>query len=426
MRTQRLKHLVSVAVSNVDKKSAQGEVPVRLCNYTDVYYNDRIVEGLPMMTATATDDQIVRFGLRSGDVLLTKDSETPDDIAVPAYVEADLPDVVCGYHLALLRPHSGTDGRFLFWALASSWARDQFSASANGITRFGLRYDTFGEVRLPFPEIQQQRAISDYLERETARIDGVIDKKRRMIALLEEQTHAWSVRLVLGDLGDTKGSISPSGLYRVVPEGWIETALRHLNCRVQTGPFGSQLHADEYIEGGWPVVNPMNLVEGEIRAVESMTVSDHKRAELERHILAPGDIVFGRRGEMGRAGLADDAHRGWLCGTGSLRLRLRSKLISPTYLKLLLETPVARAYFELASIGSTMDNLNSEIVLAMPTLVPPIETQDRIVESVQARRETAKVLRQLLERQIGMLQEHRQAVITAAVTGELEIPGVAA
>ncbi len=424
--TVRLKHLARIAISNVDKKTASDERSIRLCNYTDVYYNEHITANLPFMEATASADQIERFGLRSGDVLLTKDSETPDDIAVPAYVVADLPGVVCGYHLALLRPSQEVDGRYLFWALTSRLSREQFSASANGITRFGLRYDSFGEVRVPLPPLACQCAIADYLDRETARIDALIEKKRRMIELLEEQTHAWSVRLVLGDLGGTKGSTSPSGLYRVVPDGWKETALRHLHCSVQTGPFGSQLHAEEYVEGGWPVVNPMNLVEGEISAVETMTVSDQKRTELARHILAPGDIVFGRRGEMGRAGLAEEAHRGWLCGTGSLRLRLRSTLITPTYLKLLLETPVARAYFELASVGSTMDNLNSEIVLALPTLVPPIATQDRIVEDVHARRETAEALRGRLERQIGLLQEHRQALITAAVAGELDVPGVAA
>jgi type I restriction enzyme S subunit len=126
-------------MSNVDKKTVSGERSVRLCNYTDVYYNERITAELPFMEATASVDQIARFGLRAGDVLLTKNSETPDDIAVPAYVVADLPDVVCGYHLALLRPGREVDGRYLFWALSSRSSREQFSASANGITRFGRK-----------------------------------------------------------------------------------------------------------------------------------------------------------------------------------------------------------------------------------------------------------------------------------------------
>ena len=140
----RLKHLARITVSNVDKKTASDEQSICLCNYTDVYYNERITADLPFMEATASADQIDRFGLRGGDVLLTKDSETPDDIAVPAYVDADLPGVVCGYHLALLRPSPDVDGRYLFWALTSRSSREQFSALANGITRFGIRYDSFG------------------------------------------------------------------------------------------------------------------------------------------------------------------------------------------------------------------------------------------------------------------------------------------
>ncbi len=161
MKTVPLKRVARITVSNVDKKTASDERSIHLCNYTDVYYNERITANLPFMEATASADQIDRFSLRAGDVLLTKDSETPDDIAVPAYVVADLPGVVCGYHLALLRPGQEVDGRYLFWALASRSSREQFSASANGITRFGLRYDSFGEVRVPLPRLARQRAIAD-------------------------------------------------------------------------------------------------------------------------------------------------------------------------------------------------------------------------------------------------------------------------
>ncbi len=100
-------HLMDVAyilVSPVDKKTIKGEEPVSPCNYTDVYYNTRITKYLNIMRATATDREIKKFTLAVGDVIITKDSETPGDIAVPAYVSEDLGGVVCGYHLAILRP----------------------------------------------------------------------------------------------------------------------------------------------------------------------------------------------------------------------------------------------------------------------------------------------------------------------------------
>ena len=129
---------------------------------------------------------------------------------------------------------------------------------------------------------------------------------------------------------------------------------------------------------------------------------------------------------MGRAGLVRDEHAGWLCGTGSLRLRLTPDFIVPPYLALLLGTPPARAYFQLASVGSTMDNLNSEIVLGFPTLVPPLVEQQRIVEEVERVRATDTHLDGSLVNQIDLLVEHRRALVTAAVTGELAVPGVAA
>jgi len=420
----RLRHVAAINPSTPEFELVPDTAELPFLPLEAVWPGDRL-DTTRRQPKAAVSSGYTRF--REGDILLPKITPTfqADRTVIAIGLEGGVGAGTTELHV--VRAGSDADVRYLCYLLSSKKFLDEGEASMIGVAgQKRVPDDCLRDLPVPVVDLRRQRAIADYLDRETARIDALIAKKRRMIELLEEQTHAWSVRLVLGDLGGTKGSTSPSGLYRVVPDGWKETALRHLHCSVQTGPFGSQLHAEEYVEGGWPVVNPMNLVEGEISAVETMTVSDQKRTELARHILAPGDIVFGRRGQMGRAGLAEEAHRGWLCGTGSLRLRLRTTLITPTYLKLLLETPVARAYFELASVGSTMDNLNSEIVLALPTLVPPIATQDRIVEDVHARRETTEALRGRLERQIGLLQEHRQALITAAVTGELEIPGVAA
>ena len=100
-----LSSVAALRVSNVDKKSQSGERAARLCNYTDVYNNDYIKADMEFMRATAMLPEIDRFGLAVGDVIITKDSETPDDIGVPTVVDSTLPDLVCGYHLALLRPN---------------------------------------------------------------------------------------------------------------------------------------------------------------------------------------------------------------------------------------------------------------------------------------------------------------------------------
>lgn len=116
--------MATVRVSNVDKKSVDGEPPVRLCNYTDVYYRNEITPRQEFMTASASPAQISAFRLHRDDVIITKDSETAEDIGVPAYVRSTAPDLVCGYHLAMLRPQPRLlDGRFLYWFMSSMTAR---------------------------------------------------------------------------------------------------------------------------------------------------------------------------------------------------------------------------------------------------------------------------------------------------------------
>ncbi len=123
-QTALLKRVASIRVSNVDKKSVEGDPSVRLCNYTDVYYRDLIDPSQDFMRATASREQVDAFRLETGDVIITKDSESADDIGVPTYVEAGASDLVCGYHLALIRPSQEVvNGRFLFWAVASSMMR---------------------------------------------------------------------------------------------------------------------------------------------------------------------------------------------------------------------------------------------------------------------------------------------------------------
>ena len=120
---RRLKQIANIRFSSVDKKSVEDERVVRLCNYTDVYYNQVVTADLSFMEATATNDQVTRFGLLADDVLITKDSETAEDIAIAVYVPDNLPGVLCGYHLAIIRPRHGTDGKYLFWSLASRPSR---------------------------------------------------------------------------------------------------------------------------------------------------------------------------------------------------------------------------------------------------------------------------------------------------------------
>jgi len=184
---RRLRNIAEMRVSNVDKHTKNDEQEVRLCNYVDVYKNERIRSGMAFMRATATKEEIERFGLKRGDVLITKDSEAWNDIGVPALVDDIDEDIVCGYHLALLRPFSGVvSSAYLFRALQSTAVAYQFHVEANGVTRYGLSHDAIKSVWLPIPPLPEQTAIVEYLDAQTAKIDAAMAAARREIELLRE------------------------------------------------------------------------------------------------------------------------------------------------------------------------------------------------------------------------------------------------
>lgn len=186
-RVFRIRNVCKLLVSNVDKNSIDDEIPVRLCNYVDVYKNDRITGRIAFMRATATQDEIDRFRPRVGDVIITKDSEDWRDIGVPALVAYEAPDLVCGYHLALMRPRSDlVRGAYLFRVLQSQPVAYQFQVSANGVTRYGLSHGAIKGVSIPLPPMEEQDAIVRVLNH----VDRLIEKYAGVGAFIGKQANA--------------------------------------------------------------------------------------------------------------------------------------------------------------------------------------------------------------------------------------------
>lgn len=199
------KHIADVRFSGVDKHSHAHETPVRLCNYTDVYKNDRITGDMDLMQATATSAEIARLTLKSGDVIITKDSETPDDIAVPAWVPEDLPGVVCAYHLGLLRPESDrVRGEFLFRAIGSTRIAEQFHVLATGVTRFALSKHDVKNAVIPLPPVPEQEAISRWIADECQPLDEAILRAKEEIDLIREYRDRLIADVVTGQV-DVRG-----------------------------------------------------------------------------------------------------------------------------------------------------------------------------------------------------------------------------
>ncbi|MEN6586551.1 MAG: restriction endonuclease subunit S, partial [Sulfuricella sp.] len=209
-----------------------------------------------------------------------------------------------------------------------------------------------------------------------------------------------------------------------VPRHWEITPLGYVAASIQTGPFGSQLHSEDYVEGETPVINPSNIQDGKLVADWSCTVTQEIVARLSQHKLMFGDIVFGRRGEMGRCAMVTSNEVNWLCGTGSLNVRLSSRAI-PEFVSTYLRTAYVRELLKLESVGSTMDNLNTQILSYVPVPLPPLAEQQTIAAFLDS--ETAKFDTLTVEanRAIALLQERRSALISAAVTGKIDVRGQA-
>jgi type I restriction enzyme S subunit len=129
--------VTDVRPSNVDKHIYPEEIQVDLCNYTDVYKNDFVGKNTSLKAGSCSETEYSRFNLRKGDVIITKDSESPDDIGIPCLIIDDLPNVVCGYHLTLLRPVS-IEGGFLYRVFQTQYIKSYFETESNGITRYAL------------------------------------------------------------------------------------------------------------------------------------------------------------------------------------------------------------------------------------------------------------------------------------------------
>ncbi|QTA84850.1 restriction endonuclease subunit S [Desulfonema magnum] len=195
-----LRHLekcAEVLFSNVDKKADKKEKQVLLCNYTDVYYNDYITQNLDFMQATAKVKEIEKYSLKKGDVIITKDSETPDDIAVPAFVSEKLKNVLCGYHLALIRPDRKVLlGEYLSKLFQLQIYRYYFFTLANGVTRFGLTTQATLQSLIPLPSIAEQKKIAAIL---TA-CDKEIDLLSQKLEALKQQKKGLMQKLLTGEI----------------------------------------------------------------------------------------------------------------------------------------------------------------------------------------------------------------------------------
>lgn len=224
----------------------------------------------------------------------------------------------------------------------------------------GLNREDAYRQTLLLPPLDEQRRIAAILDQ----ADALRVKRRQALAHLDDLTQS----IFLDMFGD---------------RAWA-TRLDEL-AKVQIGPFGSLLHKDDYVSDGVALINPMHITDGRLSPDPTFSVSDDKAQELSRYRLQAGDLVLGRRGEMGRCGEALPEHAGLICGTGSVIIRPRPSRARSRFLHAVLRQSRMKAYLERQALGATLPNLNATIVTAAP--MPSVDVSDQL--EFEARLETA-------------------------------------
>ena len=180
-----------------------------------------------------------------------------------------------------------------------------------------------------------------------------------------------------------------------LPMGWEWVRFGEYFFELCTGPFGSVIHKEDYVEGGVPLINPSHMIGGRISHDPSVSVSLEMSIQLRAYRLSPGDVVLARRGEVGRYALVTEAQDGWLCGTGSFFVKLHDSC-NREFFGLVLEDPDLRRHLQGESVGSTMVNLNQRILVETSMALPPLPEQSRIVTRITQLRRLCFELRQRL------------------------------
>jgi len=417
---RRLRTVAQLRVSNVDKHSKKDEIPVRLCNYVDVYKNDHITDRLHFMRATATPEEIERFRLQLGDVLITKDSEAWNDIGVPALVAHEAPDLVCGYHLAILRPDKSIlTGGYLHRAHQAPCVAVQYHVAANGVTRYGLTQSAIKDLILPIPPLDEQAAIVRFLDHVDRKIRRFIQAKRRLIELLNEQKQAIINQAVTRGLNPDV-PLKPSGVDWLgeIPEHWeiVPLRLRYDQClgKMVDAKRFTGAHPVPYLRNvdvQWDRINTLNL--------PLMDIAPHER---DRFTVQPGDLLVCEGGDVGRCAFWDGDLP--LCGFQKALHRLRpldSTRDHPRFLYYCMFNASKLKVFIADGSENTIAHLTGVKLRAHRFAFPPANEQILIASHLDNATAEADAAIATVEQEISLLREYRTRLIADVVTGKLDV-----
>jgi type I restriction enzyme S subunit len=389
------------------RKKGRPDLPLLSVNLPDGVVLRREGDGRPAAAEDLSAYQVVR----RGDLVMNQLGKPHgalgvsehDGIISPAYFVARIGGIA--------------DARFVHHMLRTRLYVREYERRGKFMppSQFDISWDQFRTIPVALPPLSEQRAIADFLDTETARIDGLITKKHRLIDLLDERFHCW--------LDELLGCSQRAGLSKSGPWPWVP--LR----RVATVHGGLTL-GKAYDHGRpHPYVRVANVQDRRLDLAEVSTV-DVPPEVAARFALRTGDVLMlegnGNPENLGRGTIWRGEIDGCLHQNHVHAVRVDQRRITPEYLDWVVRTAWARWIFSGASAQVSIATLSQQQILDLAIPLPPTPIQARLVSEAEAAHRRLLRVTSSLSRQIGLLQEHRQALITAAVTGELDVPGVAA
>ena len=319
---------------------------------------DHISEGDVEVVEYSTKPSRANLVAECGDILFAKMQGTKKTLQINSTL---VNNVYSTGFCAVRAKTSVLTSRCLYHLLTSETFLDQKDRNCSGATQKAITNAALSKITINLPDINLQDGIADQLDR----IASVISMRQQELQKLDDLIKARFVEM----FGDPITN----------PHGFEKVTLSDL-AEIKIGPFGSLLHKEDYIEGGHALVNPSHIIDGKVSVDEKLTVSDDKFAELSAYHLQVGDVVMGRRGEMGRCAVVLDD--GLLCGTGSLLIRTKGE-VTADYIQKIISFPSFKKTIEDMAVGQTMPNLNVPIVSGFQIIKPPMEVQSAYYKFVE-------------------------------------------
>ena len=291
--------------------------------------------------------------------------------------------------VALLKANLGElDPKYLLNNLSFRYSELRSRSAGGG--RAGLTKTILEQLPLPFPPLPEQSKIGEVLstiDRAIEQSEALIDKQKRIKTGLMQDLLTRGID-EQGNLRSERSHEFRDSPVGRIPMEWeavtLGTILRCARGYLQTGPFGSQLHAHEYTHEGTPVIMPQDILNGQISTRMIARIPKRRAHELGRHRLWPNDVVFSRRGELSRAARIGEREAGWICGTGCFLLRASPNVIDSTWLASVYRHDYVQRQVKTNAVGSTMPSLNNEVMKSLTIALPKPDEQQEIVRRCDA------------------------------------------